>query len=72
MRIFNEKGEKLYQDWVLKFCAKATKGQGEVPYHLLESKETSVSLFVSRPQSNYTGKFTGKSVCRCKVCSEND
>ena len=31
MRIFDSTGDKLYQEWVLRFCAKETKGQGSVP-----------------------------------------
>ena len=54
MRIFNAEGERRYQEWVLKFCAKATKGQGEVPYALLESDETSVLLFgTGTPDRNH-------------------
>ena len=54
MRIFNSIGEKLYQEWVLKFCAKETKGQGEVPYHLLESSETSTNLYgTDTPDRNH-------------------
>ena len=28
MRIFNSIGEKLYQEWVLRFCAKETRKGG--------------------------------------------
>ena len=44
MRIFNSTGEKLYQEWVLRFCAKETKGQGAVPFNLLADPTTSVDL----------------------------
>ena len=35
MRIFKPTGEKLYQEWVLRFCTKETKSQGPVPFNLL-------------------------------------
>ena len=35
MRIFNSTGEKLYQELVLRFCAKETKDHGAVPFNLL-------------------------------------
>lgn len=34
MRIFKPIGEKLYQEWVLRFCTKETKSQGPVPFNL--------------------------------------
>ena len=54
MRIFNAEGEKQYQEWVLRFCAEETKGQGEVPYYLLESSATSVELYgTSTPERDH-------------------
>lgn len=54
MRIFNEVGEKRYQEWVLNFCAKETKGQGAVPHHLLNYSDTSIELpGTSDPNVNY-------------------
>jgi len=49
MRIFNANGEKLYQEWVLRFCAKETKGQGPVPFNLLSDPSTSVDLGTDTP-----------------------
>ena len=49
MRIFNSTGEKLYQEWVLRFCAKETKGQGAVPFNLLTDPTTSVDLGTDTP-----------------------
>ena len=49
MRIFNSTGEKLYQEWVLRFCAKETKGQGAVPFNLLADPTASVDLGTDTP-----------------------
>ena len=53
MRIFNSTGEKLYQEWVLRFCAKETKGQGAVPFNLLADPTTSVDLGTDTPDPHY-------------------
>lgn len=53
MRIFNEIGERKYQEWVQRFCAKETKGQGPVPFELLQDDATSVDLGTSTPDQNH-------------------
>ena len=47
MRIFKPIGEKLYQEWVLRFCTKESKSQGPVPFNLLANPVLIVRKFDS-------------------------